>query len=226
MSTDANTPNVEDGRRQTLKLAPRTLPLSISCLQEFILGDALGTGSFARVNIAKHSRTGKIFAMKIMCKREIVRLHQVQHVLSEKQILTRVSHPNIIHAYATFNDNENIYMLLEYVPGGELFRRLHAAERFSEKLTMFYGANIICALEYLHLYGIVFRDLKPENILLSANGYLKIVDFGFAKEIDSKTWSVCGTPEYTAPEIIQNEGHGFDADWWSLGIIVYEMIVG
>eukprot|EP00238_Polyblepharides_amylifera_P003615 CAMPEP_0196578600 /NCGR_PEP_ID=MMETSP1081-20130531/7466_1 /TAXON_ID=36882 /ORGANISM="Pyramimonas amylifera, Strain CCMP720" /LENGTH=306 /DNA_ID=CAMNT_0041897869 /DNA_START=87 /DNA_END=1007 /DNA_ORIENTATION=+ len=226
MPTDVETPKVEAEPRPILKLAQKALPISISCLQEFAIGELLGTGSFARVNIAKHSRTGKRFAMKTMYKREIVRLRQVQHVLNEKHILSLMSHPNIINAYATFNDVDNIYILLEYIPGGELFGKLQAVERFSEKLAMFYAANLICALKYLHSHIIVFRDLKPENILICDNGYLKIADFGFAKEIDSKTWSVCGTPEYTAPEIIQNEGHGFDADWWSLGIIIYEMIVG
>mmetsp|Transcript_29336 Transcript_29336/g.40532 ORF Transcript_29336/g.40532 Transcript_29336/m.40532 type:complete len:302 (+) Transcript_29336:219-1124(+) len=202
------------------------LPLSYSSLSDFTIGECIGTGAFAKVYACYHSISNEKFALKAMCKSEVVRSQQVQHVLNEKNILLRMCHPNIIRAYGTFNDNDNIYILLEYVPGGELLSRLREAGCFSEKLTMFYAANIIIGLEYLHSHGIVFRDLKPENVLVCDNGYLKIVDFGFATKIVLKTWSICGTPDYIAPEIIQTVGHSFEADWWSLGVLIFEMLTG
>jgi len=226
MSTYQDSPNVDPLQHTVSKLEPASLPFKNVSLHDFAIGDTIGTGTFARVNVCHHCVTRIKFALKSMSKREILRLRQVQHVLSEKHILSMVQHPNIIKAYATFSDSEHIHLLLEYVPGGELFGRLRESGRFSEKLTMFYAANIILALDYLHSHGIIFRDVKPENILVCSNGYLKIADFGFAKEIDSKTWSVCGTPEYIAPEIMLKTGHGFEADWWSLGILIFEMLTG
>jgi serine/threonine protein kinase len=118
-------------------------------------------------------------------------------------------------------------MLLDYVPGGELFSYLRAAERFSNHMGIFYAAEIVSALEYLHAQNIVYRDLKPENILLEACGHIRITDFGFAKRIpDGFTYTLCGTPEYLAPEIIQGRGHGKAVDWWALGVLIFEMLVG
>jgi serine/threonine protein kinase len=120
----------------------------------------------------------------------------------------------------------NIYMLLSYVPGGELFTHLRRAQRFTPDVTRFYLATIILALRYLHSFSIIYRDLKPENLLLDSRGYLRLTDFGFAKIVDDRTWTLCGTPEYLAPEIIQSDGHGKAADWWACGILCYEMLVG
>lgn len=164
--------------------------------------------------------------MKVLRKTEIVRLRQVEHVNAERYILSRVRHPFIVDLYATFQDSLNIYMLLSYVPGGELFTHLRRAQRFTPDVTRFYLANIILALKYLHSFNIIYRDLKPENLLLDSRGYLRLTDFGFAKIVDDRTWTLCGTPEYLAPEIIQSDGHGKAADWWASGILAYEMMVG
>lgn len=117
-------------------------------------------------------------------------------------------------------------MLLEYALGGELFTYLRRIGKFSNNMAKFYAAEIVLALEYMHAHNIVYRDLKPENLLLDAKGHMKIADFGFAKVVPEVTWTLCGTPEYLAPEIILNKGHGKPADWWSLGILIYEMISG
>lgn len=164
--------------------------------------------------------------MKVLRKTEIVRLRQVEHVNAERYILSRVHHPFVVDLFATFQDSLNVYMLMSYVPGGELFTHLRRAQRFTPDVTRFYLATIILALKYLHSFNVIYRDLKPENLLLDSRGYLRLTDFGFAKIVDDRTWTLCGTPEYLAPEIIQSDGHGKAADWWACGVLCYEMLVG
>ncbi|KAF9239673.1 cyclic AMP-dependent protein kinase catalytic subunit [Melanogaster broomeanus] len=199
-------------------------------LTDFEVRGALGTGTFGRVLLVrlKTATPGSqsIFAMKVLRKVEIVRLRQVEHVNAERYILSRVRHPFVVDLFATFQDSLNIYMLMSYVPGGELFTHLRRAQKFTPDVTRFYLATIILALKYLHSFNIIYRDLKPENLLLDSRGYLRLTDFGFAKIVDDRTWTLCGTPEYLAPEIIQSEGHGKAADWWACGILCYEMLVG
>jgi len=199
-------------------------------LTDFEVRGTLGTGTFGRVLLVrlKSANPGSqnIFAMKVLRKVEIVRLRQVEHVNAERYILSRVRHPFVVDLFATFQDSLNIYMLMSYVPGGELFTHLRRAQKFTPDVTRFYLANIILALKYLHSFNIIYRDLKPENLLLDSRGYLRLTDFGFAKIVDDRTWTLCGTPEYLAPEIIQSEGHGKAADWWACGILCYEMLVG
>jgi protein kinase X len=119
-----------------------------------------------------------------------------------------------------------IYFFLDYIPGGELFTLLRNNIQFPLEQAKFYCAHIIKVFDYLHSKDIIYRDLKPENILINLNGYLKITDFGFAKKVDGKTYTLCGTPEYMAPEIILNRGHSKPVDWWTLGILTYEMLIG
>ncbi|KAF9993362.1 hypothetical protein BGZ65_011122 [Modicella reniformis] len=164
--------------------------------------------------------------MKVLKKTEVVRLKQVEHINSEKQILSQVHFPFIVNLFTTFQDDRNLYMLLEYVIGGELFSHLRKAGRFTNDMTRFYAAEIVLAIEYLHSRDIIYRDLKPENLLLDSTGHVKITDFGFAKRVEDRTWTLCGTPEYLAPEIIQSKGHGKAVDWWALGILIFEMLAG
>jgi len=120
-----------------------------------------------------------------------------------------------------------LYMLFEYVAGGELFSHLRTVGTLRESAARFFAGEIVLALEYLHGLGIIYRDLKPENLLLTSAGHIKITDFGFAKLVNSeRTFSLCGTPDYLAPEIIQSSGHGKAVDWWALGILIYEMLAG
>ncbi|KAA1474892.1 cAMP dependent protein kinase [Dentipellis sp. KUC8613] len=200
-------------------------------LSDFEVKGTLGAGTFARVLLvrlrtATRSGSTSLFAMKILRKTEIIRLRQVEHVKAERHILSRVRHPFVVDLYATFQDSLNIYMLLSYAPGGELFTHLRRAGRFSPDVTRFYLATIVLALKYLHSFNIIYRDLKPENLLLDSRGYIRLTDFGFAKVVDDRTWTLCGTPEYLAPEIIQSDGHGKPADWWACGVLAYEMMVG
>ncbi|EIW71847.1 hypothetical protein TREMEDRAFT_14150, partial [Tremella mesenterica DSM 1558] len=166
------------------------------------------------------------FAMKVLRKSEIVRLKQVEHINSERSILSLVRHPFLVELHSTYQDSLNVYMLLSYIPGGELFSHLRRAGRFSPDVTRFYLASIILAIDYLHTRNIIYRDLKPENLLLDRKGYLRIADFGFAKIIEDRTYTLCGTPEYLAPEIVLSQGHGKAVDWWALGILAFEMLVG
>ncbi|KAF9001933.1 kinase-like domain-containing protein [Cyathus striatus] len=200
-------------------------------LSDFEVRGTLGTGTFGKVLLVRHRNSSQPgahnhFAMKILRKTEIVRLRQVEHVNAERYILSRVHHPFVVDLFSTFQDSLNIYMLMSYVPGGELFTHLRRAQRFTPDVTRFYLATIILALKYLHSFNIIYRDLKPENLLLDSRGYLRLTDFGFAKIVDDRTWTLCGTPEYLAPEIIESDGHGKAADWWACGVLCYEMLVG
>ncbi|KAI8066645.1 kinase-like domain-containing protein [Gongronella butleri] len=195
-------------------------------LQDFDLLDTLGTGTFGRVFLAQFKTSNKYYAMKVLKKSEIVRLKQVEHIRSEKRILASIRFPFIVNLFCTFQDDQHLHMLLEYVVGGELFTHLRRAGRFTNDMTRFYASEIVLAIEYLHSKNIIYRDLKPENLLLDHQGHIKITDFGFAKTVDDRTWTLCGTPEYLAPEIIQSKGHGKAVDWWSLGILIFEMLAG
>lgn len=195
-------------------------------LTDFSLVQTVGTGTFGRVFLTKYKRTDTFYAMKVLKKVDVVRLKQVEHINSEREILSQVNHPFIVNLFCTFQNEINLYMLMEYVIGGELFSHLRRAGRFSNDVTRFYAAEIVLAIEYLHGIDIIYRDLKPENLLLDSRGHIKIADFGFAKRVEDRTWTLCGTPEYLAPEIIQSKGHGKPVDWWALGILVFEMLAG
>ncbi|KAK9711003.1 cytochrome c oxidase subunit 1 [Basidiobolus ranarum] len=195
-------------------------------LSNFELEQTLGTGTFGRVYLSRHKGTDNYYAMKVLKKEVVVRLKQVEHITSEKQILTLIDFPFAVNLFCAFQDDRNLYMLLEYVIGGELFSHLRRAGRFTGDMTRFYAAEIILAIEYLHSKDIIYRDLKPENLLLDEHGHIKITDFGFAKIVEDRTWTLCGTPEYLAPEIIQSKGHGKAVDWWALGILIFEMLAG
>lgn len=160
----------------------------------------------------------------------MIKLKQIDHVRHERQILGEVSgHPFITNLLASFSDHDCLYLLLDYVPGGELFSYLRKFRRFDEGSARFYAAEIVLVLEYLHEKqgGVAYRDLKPENLLLDEDGHIKLVDFGFAKRLGStETYTLCGTPEYLAPEVIHNKGHTTAVDWWALGILIYEFLTG
>lgn len=194
--------------------------------EDLELRQTIGVGSFAQVRLVLHKPSQVPYALKVMYKGQVIAQDQVAHVLSERDIMHKCNHPFLLRMAASYQDGDALYMLLELVPGGELFSLLRQQNYFQEPVAAFYAAIVVTAFEYLHDRQIVYRDLKPENLLLDAQGYLKVVDFGFAKEVLGKTYTLCGTPEYLAPEIILNQGHNQAADWWAVGILCYEMIMG
>ncbi|KAL7056523.1 hypothetical protein AAHC03_020708 [Spirometra sp. Aus1] len=195
-------------------------------LNDFSIVKTIGTGSFGRVVLGEHVSTGKFYAIKILHKAKIVRLKQVEHTLNEKRILETISFPFIVNMKFHFKDNSNLYMALDFVNGGELFSLIRKEGKFKEDTARFYGSQVILAIEYLHSIDIAYRDLKPENLLIDNSGYLKLTDFGFAKMVRGRTWTLCGTPEYLAPEIILSKGYGRAVDWWAVGVLIFEMIAG
>eukprot|EP01126_Amoeba_proteus_P034075 TRINITY_DN3379_c0_g1_i2.p1 TRINITY_DN3379_c0_g1~~TRINITY_DN3379_c0_g1_i2.p1 ORF type:complete len:359 (-),score=68.09 TRINITY_DN3379_c0_g1_i2:277-1353(-) len=165
--------------------------------------------------------------MKVMSKVDIVRRKQIEHVNSERQVsIMSKGNPFICEIYATYSDSRNIFFCTEYCPGGDLFGYLRECGRFSEPICVFYAAELVLCLEYLHTINVAYRDLKPENILIAKDGHIKLCDFGFSKIITDRTWTFCGTTEYLAPEIILGKGHDKSVDWWSLGILIFEMLAG
>ena len=186
----------------------------------------LGVGTFGRVKLVRHKPTGVAYALKCMRKGQMVAMKQVAHVLNEKQLLANCDHPFLISMVSSFHDAKELYMVFDLILGGELFGHLRKKKKFNVDTTRFYCACVASAFMYLHDKKIVYRDLKPENLMFDADGYVKVVDFGFAKIVTDRTWTLCGTPDYLAPEVIQNKGHNCSADWWSYGILVYECLVG
>uniref|UniRef100_A0A669Q5A2 Protein kinase domain-containing protein n=1 Tax=Phasianus colchicus TaxID=9054 RepID=A0A669Q5A2_PHACC len=183
----------------------------------------LGTGGFGRVELVR----AQLFALKRIRKDWVVRTRQQEHMLTERRVLARSRCPFIVGFFGSFRDAQHIYLLLEFCQGGELWTKLREVRCFEEPLAVFCSACVVEGLEYLHGHGIVYRDLKPENLMLDQAAVLQ-VDFGFAKELErgEKTFSFCGTPEYLAPEMLCHEGHDFAVDFWMLGILVFEMLVG
>ncbi|EWG50058.1 AGC/PKA protein kinase [Fusarium verticillioides 7600] len=194
---------------------------------EFIINKTIGLGSCSRVYLAQlRSDKRALFAIKVLKKAHILKTMQIRHTVNQRAILIDVSHPFLAELYGTFQDMRRLYMVMEFVEGGELFTLLRQVKRFRTVVAKFYSAQIVLAVDYLHSKDIIHRDLKPENVLVDWLGYIKVVDFGFAKRVPAKTWTLCGTPEYMAPEVISGRGYGKSVDWWCLGILTYEMLCG
>ncbi|KAK7275898.1 hypothetical protein RIF29_17024 [Crotalaria pallida] len=211
------------------------LQVNDHCLNQQTIGvgdfevlKVVGQGSFGMVYQVRKSGTSEIYAMKVMRKDKIMQKNHVEYVKSERDILTKVDHPFIVRLRYSFQTKYRLYLVLDFVNGGHLFFQLYQQGLFREELARFYTAEIICAVSHLHANGIMHRDLKPENILLDADGHVVLTDFGLAKQFSetARSNSMCGTLEYMAPEIVMGKGHDKAADWWSVGILLYEMLTG
>jgi protein-serine/threonine kinase len=225
-------------------------------LQDFQVIKTLGKGSFGKVLLVKSTiEEGKYYAMKVLKKSMLKQKKQIDHTKTEREILEKIKHPFIVRLYFAFQTNEKLFLLTEFISGGEIFFHLRKAGCFSEERTRFYISEIVLALEYLHKKNIIYRDLKPENVLLNKDGHIKLTDFGLSKILSqtikppetqtesvqnnnlntsnitnqskhNRAFTICGTPEYLAPEILLGKGYNKSVDWWSMGALMYEMLVG
>ncbi|GAA5805728.1 camp-dependent protein kinase 3 [Helicostylum pulchrum] len=195
-------------------------------LDDFDIKQTVGTGSFARVHLAKSKINQKYYAIKAINKKDLVTRQQLAHAQNERLILSSVSHPFVVKLWGTFQSESHVFLVMDYVSGGELFRMIRKQKKFTEEQAKFYAAEVVLAIEYLHSIDIAYRDIKPENILIDQRGHVKLTDFGFAKTVPHKTWTVCGTPDYLAPEIIRSKGYTKAVDWWGLGVLIFEMLTG
>lgn len=216
----------DEGTLERKKINEQFRDVSLSDLRVLA---TLGVGGFGRVELVQLiSDPSRSFALKQMKKSQIVETRQQQHIMSEKEIMGEANCQFIVKLYKTFKDKKYLYMLMESCLGGELWTILRDKGNFDDSTTRFYTACVVEAFDYLHSRNIIYRDLKPENLLLDERGYVKLVDFGFAKKLQTgrKTWTFCGTPEYVAPEVILNRGHDISADYWSLGVLMFELLTG
>jgi cGMP-dependent protein kinase len=187
----------------------------------------LGEGAFGKVNLGKSVVDGRLFALKAQSKHHIVKLKQEEKVLTEYKIMRQLDHTFIVKCYQAFQDSQYIYFLMSLLPGGELMDLLDTKQKLPEQWTRFYAATVVMAFSCMHQQKIAYRDLKPENLVLDEEGYCFVVDFGLAKVCSKgKTWTMCGTPDYLAPEILRGNGHDWGVDYWALGILLYELTNG
>jgi len=219
-------------------------PAGPSCnfkYEELKVMRTIGTGTFGRVKMVQVKSTGQVCALKCMNKSEVLSSHQEKNIMAEKNLLFECSGcPFVLSLLQTFNQKNQIMMLMEFIQGGELWTYIYektntvarcAAGGFEMSAVKFYAANVIMAFRHLHKKGIAYRDLKPENLLIDSDGYVKMIDFGFAKRLpctkngvkQDKTYTLCGTPEYLAPEIVMSKGYDKSVDYWALGCLVYEL---
>ncbi|XP_035685983.1 ribosomal protein S6 kinase alpha-3-like isoform X3 [Branchiostoma floridae] len=197
---------------------------------QFELLKVLGQGSFGKVFLVRkiHGHdAGTLYAMKVL-KKATLKVRDRMRTKMERDILVDVNHPFIVKMHYAFQTEGKLYLILDFLRGGDLFTRLSKEVMFTEEDVKFYLAELALALDHLHSLGIIYRDLKPENILLDADGHIKLTDFGLSKEAieDKKAYSFCGTVEYMAPEVVNRRGHNHTADWWSYGVLMFEMLTG
>lgn len=188
----------------------------------------VGVGTFGRVYLARHPATGTVYALKELKKETVVRLNQVKNVQFERAVMAAVRHPFLLRLVNTYQTRSRLYMLTEYIQGGELFNLLGELETLTTPHARFYAACVLSGLSHLHSLGIVYRDLKPENLLIDRQGYIRMVDFGFCKHVAAgeRTYTLCGTPAYISYEMVKGTGYNHAVDWWAFGTLIYEMMCG
>ena len=206
-------------------------PSNSISIEDFQVLKLLGKGSFGKVLLVKYLNNNNIYAMKILKKEEIIKRNQINHTKTERLLLEKLNHPFIASLQFAFQDSQKLYLVTEFLQGGELFFHIKRKKCFKESPAKFYMAQIFLAIDYLHKAGYIYRDLKPENILIDKEGNIKLTDFGLSKMIPNEenninSNTICGTLEYMAPEIIKGKNYDKSADWYSFGIVLYQMICG
>eukprot|EP01117_Protostelium_nocturnum_P013726 TRINITY_DN5155_c0_g1_i1.p1 TRINITY_DN5155_c0_g1~~TRINITY_DN5155_c0_g1_i1.p1 ORF type:complete len:433 (-),score=175.41 TRINITY_DN5155_c0_g1_i1:61-1359(-) len=189
----------------------------------------VGRGGYGKVYQVRKRDNGQIYAMKVLRKDFLIETNNVGYTKMEKDILRTVNHPYIVKLHYAFQSDSQVCMVMDFLNGGQVYYHMKDTSMFTEKVVMFYGAQIVLALEHLHSLDIIHRDLKPENILFDGKGNISLTDFGLSKDAmkeGKRTSTFCGTIEYMAPEVIKGEGYGKPADWWSLGSLLFDMISG
>lgn len=202
--------------------------LKSSKLNDYEFQKILGAGNFGEVHRVKHKGSNLVCAMKLVKRRPGSKRSSLEKEKLESKILESLTHPFIVHLYKTFRTDEEFFIVMELLEGGELHQHLKKAGRFTKAQVQFYNAEVCLALEYLHKKSLAYRDLKPENMVIHKDGHVMLTDFGLAKHVEKgqKTYSFCGTPEYICPEIINSDGHNQLVDWWAFGILCFEMLCG
>ena len=191
----------------------------------------LGRGSFGDVFLVRLKANKKVYAMKILSKSMLKIKRQELHTKTERDLMVQINCPFIVNIKSAFQDSKKLYMVSEFMQGGDMFFHMHDGQIviFNNEKTKFYILELVLAIEFLHKKNMIYRDLKPENILLDEKGHVKLTDFGLSKileEDNEKTFTICGTPQYLAPEVLLKKGYDKAVDWWSLGCVMYEMLSG
>jgi len=196
-------------------------------LDDFEIGKPLGNGKFGRVYLAREKRSKFIVALKVLDKEQVKNADVGHQIRREIEIQSHLRHPNVLRMYGYFYDSKRVYLIIEYAQNGELFKLLRKSEKFDEKTSAKYVVQMCNAISYLHSKHVIHRDIKPENILIGENGELKIADFGWSVHaVSSRRSTLCGTLDYLSPEMVEGEEHDESVDVWSLGVLLYEFLVG
>lgn len=194
--------------------------------EDLIVIKTVGRGTFGVVKKVKHRVTDTRFALKCVLRKAIIQLNQQEHICLEREIMAENDHPFILKLVKTFKDKDYLYFLTELCTGGELYDAIRKLGVLNRSQAQFYLGSIIIAIEYLHERNIAYRDLKPENVLIDVQGYIKLIDFGCAKKLKERSYTLVGTPHYMAPEVILGKGYGLSADIWTFGVVLYEFMCG
>ncbi|KAJ0546731.1 putative protein kinase AGC-MAST family [Helianthus annuus] len=246
--------SVEDETARSLRASPvNAFSKDRTSIEDFEIIKPISRGAFGRVFLAKKRATGDVFAIKVLKKADMIRKNAVESILAERDILISVRNPFVVRFFYSFTCKENLYLVMEFLNGGDLFSLLRTLGCLEENMARVYIAEVVLALEYLHSLNIIHRDMKPDNLLIGPDGHIKLSDFGLSKvglinstedlsgtsgsrapvygenEVTTENGqkqSVVGTPDYLAPEILLGVGHGATADWWSVGVILFELLVG